>query len=117
YVDGKGMDALQEEVSEKVRSGARAIKMKIGAVPVAEDIARIDAVKDAVGDGVDVLVDANNAYNRLDALVMARALEKRGIYWFEEPLSPEDNAGAAELTRRTDVPIALGENEYTITGF
>ena len=117
YVDGKGLDALQEEASEKVRGGARAIKMKIGAVPVAEDIARIDAVKAAVGDDVAVLVDANNAYNRLDALVMARALETRSIFWFEEPLSPEDNAGAADLTRRTDVPIALGENEYTITGF
>ena len=117
YVEGKGMGALQEEVSSKVRTGANAIKMKIGAVPIAEDIARVDAVIQAVGDKVSVLVDANNAYSRLDALKMARLLEERNIYWFEEPLSPEDNAGAAELVQRTDVPIALGENEYTITGF
>lgn len=117
YVDGKGMSALQAEVSGKVRTGANAIKMKIGAVPIAEDIARVDAVIEAVGANVSVLVDANNAYSRLDALKMARLLEERDIFWFEEPLSPEDNAGAAELVRRTDVPIALGENEYTITGF
>lgn len=117
YVDGKGMSALQAEVSGKVQTGAKAIKMKIGAVPIAEDIARVDAVIEAVGKDISVLVDANNAYTRLDALKMARLLEERNIFWFEEPLSPEDNAGAAELVRRTDVPIALGENEYTITGF
>ncbi len=117
YTKGKGMEALQAEVSGKTKKGARAIKMKIGAVPLAEDFARIDAVKEAVGPGVSVLVDANNAYNRLDALKMARFLETRDIYWFEEPLSPEDNDGAADLVRRTDLPIALGENEYTVTGF
>lgn len=117
YGKGKGLDGLQKEVSSKVSTGAKAIKMKIGAVPIAEDIARVDAVIEAVGPGVDVLVDANNAYSRLDALKMARLLEERNIFWFEEPLSPEDNAGAAELVQRTDVPIALGENEYTITGF
>jgi D-arabinonate dehydratase len=91
--------------------------MKIGALSIVEDLARIDAACAAAGPGVDVLVDANNAYSRLDALKMARHLEERNIYWFEEPLSPEDNAGSAELARRTDVPIALGENEYTVAGF
>ena len=117
YGKGKGLDGLQKEVSDKAAKGAKAIKMKIGAVPLAEDFARVDAVIEAVGRGVSVLTDANNAYNRLDALKMARFLEERGCFWFEEPLSPEDNAGTADLVRRTDIPIALGENEYTITGF
>jgi D-arabinonate dehydratase len=117
YTKGKGLDGLKDEVAGKVAKGARAIKMKIGAIPLAEDFARIEAVREAVGPNVQVLVDANNAYNRLDALKMARFLEERGIYWFEEPLSPEDNDGAADLVRRCDVPIALGENEYTVTGF
>jgi D-arabinonate dehydratase len=117
YGKGKGLDGLQKEVAGKVSTGAKAIKMKIGAVPLAEDFARIDAVIEAVGPDIDVLVDANNAYNRLDALKMARFLEEREAFWFEEPLSPEDNQGAADLTQRTDLPIALGENEYTITGF
>jgi D-arabinonate dehydratase len=91
--------------------------MKIGAVSLAEDIARVDAVRDAVGPSVAVLVDANNAYDRLDALRMARTLEECGVYWFEEPLDPDDLDGAADLARRTDIPIALGENEYTLAGF
>ncbi len=117
YGEGKGLHALQREVADKVSRGARAIKMKIGAAAIAEDLVRIDAVRAAVGPDVKLLVDANNAYARLDALRMARHLEERDIYWFEEPLAPDDGAGAAELTRRTDVPIALGENEYTLSGF
>lgn len=117
YGVNSGIDELQKEMSDKVSAGARAVKMKIGAVPIAEDLVRIDAVRDVVGPGVEVLVDANNAYSRLGALKMARQLEERNIFWFEEPLSPEDSAGSAELTRRADVPIAHGENEYTIAGF
>lgn len=117
YGEGRGLDDLQKEISGKVAIGAKAVKMKIGAASIPEDLARIDAVRAAAGPGVDVLVDANNAYSRLDALKMARHLEERNIFWFEEPLSPEDNAGSAELARRTDVPIALGENEYTVAGF
>jgi L-alanine-DL-glutamate epimerase-like enolase superfamily enzyme len=117
YGVGKTLEDLQAEIRARVSSGARAVKMKIGAVPVAEDIERIDAVLDAAGPGVSVLVDANNAYGRIEALQMARALEKRQIYWFEEPLDPDDIEGTAELVRRTDVPIAVGENEYTLAGF
>jgi D-arabinonate dehydratase len=62
-------------------------------------------------------VDANNAYNRLDAFKMGRELDKRDIYWFEEPLSPDDLEGCAELCRRIDTPVAIGENEYTRWGF
>lgn len=117
YGKDGGIDELQKEIGDKVSTGAKAVKMKIGAVSIAEDLARIDAVREVVGPGINVLVDANNAYSRLDALKMARQLEERNIYWFEEPLSPEDSVGSAELASRTDVPIALGENEYTIAGF
>lgn len=117
YIEGKGLDELQKEVAAKVTSGAKAIKIKIGAKSLGDDLARIDAVRDAIGPATKLLVDANNAYSRLDALRMARHLEERDIYWFEEPLSPEDSDGAAELVKRTDVPIALGENEYTLSGF
>lgn len=116
YGEGKGLEALQLEVAAKVSAGTRAIKMKIGAASQAEDLARIDAVRDAIGPEVALLVDANNAYSRIDALAMARALEERAIYWFEEPLSPDDVSGAAELAKRIDVPIALGENEYSLPG-
>lgn len=117
YEEGKTLSDLQDEMRENVRKGAKAIKMKIGMVPIKEDLDRIDAVRDAIGPDCLLLVDANNAYNRLDAMKMGRELDKRDIYWFEEPLSPDDIEGCAELVRKIDTPIAIGENEYTRWGF
>ena len=91
--------------------------MKIGALSIARDVERIDAVREVIGPDVKLLVDANNAYNRIDALRMGRELDRRDIFWFEEPLSPDDLEGCAELTRKLDTPIAIGENEYTRWGF
>lgn len=117
YGKGKDHTKLQEEMRANVAIGAKAVKMKIGALSVNEDVERIDAVLDAIGPDIKLLVDANNAYNRVDALKMGRELDKRGIYWFEEPLSPDDLKGCAELRRKIDTPIAIGENEYTRWGF
>ncbi|MBB5788742.1 mandelate racemase/muconate lactonizing enzyme family protein [Jiangella mangrovi] len=117
YEPGKTLDDLQDEMRGRVDDGVAAVKMKVGGVPIAADLARVDAVIEAVGDGVDVLVDANNAYDRIGARRMARALGERGVYWFEEPLGPDDFDGAAALVAAGDVPIALGENEYTLPGF
>ena len=117
YEAGKGHSGLQKEIKANVAKGARAVKMKIGAVSIADDIERIDAACEAAGKDVHILVDANNAYNRLDALKMGRELDRRGIYWFEEPLSPDDLEGCAELCHKIDTPIAIGENEYTRWGF
>jgi D-arabinonate dehydratase len=117
YEPGKSLEGLREEVRQKVLIGAKAIKIKIGAASIAEDLERIDCVLDTVGPKVKVLVDANNAYDRIMALKMGRELDRRNIYWFEEPLSPDDIEGCSELTRRLDTPIAIGENEYTRWGF
>ena len=107
YQPGKGLDALQKEVADKAAAGAKAIKMKIGAVSLAEDIARVDAVRDAVGPSVAVLVDANNAYDRLDALRMARTLEERAFYWFEEPLDP-----TISTARRTSCGVRTSRSRW-----
>ena len=117
YEEGKALADLQDEMRTNVTKGAKAIKMKIGMVPIKEDLERIDAVRDAIGPDCLLLVDANNAYNRLDALKIGKELDKRDIYWFEEPLSPDDIEGCAELVRKLDTPIAIGENEYTRWGF
>lgn len=117
YGEGKSLEDLQREVSGHTRDGAKALKMKIGAVSVAEDLARIDAVREAIGPDVGLLVDVNNAYDRITAEKMAAALDERDIYWYEEPLSPDDLQGASELASRTRTPVASGENEYTLWGF
>ena len=61
YEDGKGLKELQEELGGHVEAGARAVKMKIGAVPIAEDVARVKAAREAVGPDVKLMIDANCA--------------------------------------------------------
>ena len=117
YEPGKKHEGLRQEMKDHLAAGAKAVKMKIGAADIAEDLDRIDAVRETVGPDVKVLVDANNGYDRITALKMGRELDKRDIYWFEEPLHPDDLEGCAELRRRLDTPIAVGENEYTRWGF
>ena len=117
YVDGQGTAELVAEMEDHVAAGARAVKMKIGGASEREDLARVRAVRNAVGDDVRLLVDANNAYRVHEALVMARKLEPLDVYWLEEPLMPDDYPGHAFLAARSPIPIAVGENEYTRYGF
>lgn len=117
YESGKSNRKLQEEMEENLAKGVKAIKMKIGRVTIKEDIKRIEDVKNSVGPEVEVLVDANNAYSRMDALKIGSALDELGVYWFEEPISCDDFEGSAILVDRLKTPIAAGENEYTRYGF
>lgn len=117
YEPGKNHEGLRQEMKRNLASGARAVKMKIGAADIATDLERIDVVRETIGPDVKLMVDANNGYNRIEALKMGRELDKRDIFWFEEPLHPDDIEGCAELCRKLDTPIAVGENEYTRWGF
>ena len=117
YEEGKGTDGLRREMETNLELGARAVKMKVGAVSLREDEKRVKTVRDVVGDDVDLLVDANNAYNTYQAVQMAHRLEDYEVYWFEEPVSPDNISGSAEVAASSDVPIATGENEYTHWGF
>ena len=91
--------------------------MKIGAVPINKDVERVRTVREAVGPDVRVMVDANNAYRHYQAIEFARKAEKYDLFWFEEPVEPDDYIGQREITRATGVPVAAGENEYTRYGF
>jgi L-alanine-DL-glutamate epimerase-like enolase superfamily enzyme len=117
YEEGKGLRELAAEMVENVELGARAVKMKVGAVPIAEDVARVKAVRDAVGPDVKVMVDANCAYRYYQAIQLAKRIEEYDVYWFEEPVAPDDYDGHARLAAQTSIPIATGENEYTRYGF
>ncbi len=117
YLEGKGLPELQEEMRGKVAAGARYIKMKIGGAPMAEDVARVRAVREAVGPDIEIMVDANNAYSPLEAIRIAHRLQELDIYWFEEPVHAEDYEGLRRVHDATRIPIATGENEYTRYGF
>jgi L-alanine-DL-glutamate epimerase-like enolase superfamily enzyme len=117
YLEGKGLAELAEEMRQKVAHGARYVKMKIGGAPISEDVERVRAVRDALGEDVCLMVDANNAYSPLEAIKIAQRIEDCDIYWFEEPIHAEDYAGLARIHASTSIPIATGENEYTRYGF
>jgi L-alanine-DL-glutamate epimerase-like enolase superfamily enzyme len=117
YVEGKGLDGLVEELSTKVKKGAKVVKMKIGGAPMNEDVERIRIAREAIGPDVGLMIDANNAYTIVDAIRLARRAEKYEPYWFEEPLHAEDYQGLAKLRQSTSIPLATGENEYTRYGF
>jgi L-alanine-DL-glutamate epimerase-like enolase superfamily enzyme len=117
YEEGKGLKELAKEMEDNVAMGARAVKMKIGGVPIHEDVERVRVVRDAIGPAVKLLVDANCAYRAYDAIRFARQVEPYDVFWFEEPVAPDDYDGHRRLARSTTIPIATGENEYTRYGF
>jgi D-galactarolactone cycloisomerase len=96
--------------------GFVATKMKIG-LGARDDVRLAQAVRRAVGDGFDVMADANHAYTTPDAFFVGRALGELGAYWFEEPVAPEDHQGYRELRAGLDVAIAGGEAEFTRWGW
>ncbi len=117
----KNMDRLNEEAAEEARGyveqGFHAVKMKIGLGSIKKDLDRVAAVRDAIGPEVKLMVDANHCFNVPQAINIGRELEKLDVHWFEEPVSPEDLDGYAEVSRRLDMAVAGGENEFTKFGF
>ena len=95
-----------------VKQGFRMLKLH------QTDVDSVRAAREAVGPDVELMLDVNCPWTPAEALAMARALAPYRLFWFEEPVwPPEDYAGLAEVTRETDTPIALGENESTLFGF
>ena len=117
YEEGKGLKELAQEMEANVEMGARAVKMKIGGASVREDVERVKTVRQAVGPDVKVMVDANCAYRYYEAIQIAKRIEEYDIFWFEEPVAPDDYDGHRKIAEATTIPIATGENEYTRYGF
>ena len=117
YEPGKDLAGLGAEMESYVALGARAVKMKIGAVAIREDVERVRAVRAAIGGDVKLLVDANNAYRVHEAIEIARKLEQLDVFWLEEPVMPDDYRGLAQVAASSPIPVASGENEYTRYGF
>ncbi len=116
YEEGKTVAALAKEMEGYVRGGFRAVKMKVGGEKFSVDVERVRAVRDAVGPEVDVLIDANNKWRAYEAIRFGRAVEKYDLFWFEEPVEPDDFTGCAEVRKALDIPIVAGENEFTRWG-
>ncbi|WP_417243710.1 mandelate racemase/muconate lactonizing enzyme family protein [Celeribacter sp.] len=107
---------LVESVKGYVARGFDGVKIKLGRSHD-EDIARIKAVRDAIGPDVTFMVDANYSLSTAAAIALSRAMEPFDITWFEEPIDPDDFAGYGEIAQATSVPLAMGENLHTIHEF
>jgi D(-)-tartrate dehydratase len=113
YAPGKTTKDLQDEMCRHLDAGYTMVKMKVGGLPLDEDLRRLEAVLDVVGFGDRLAVDANAKFDRAEALRYAKALAPFGLRWFEEPCDPLDYALFAELASLYAPPLATGENLYS----
>ena len=116
----KSIDELillfQEEAKQIKSKNFKAMKMKVGLGPK-EDLKLVQAVRNSIGKEFKLMVDANHAYNLKDALYIGKGLDELDIYWFEEPVAPEDYDGYKELKQKIFTSIAGGEAEFTKYGW
>jgi D-arabinonate dehydratase len=136
YFAGKDASALADEFKACAARGYGHGKMKVGRTPETpmnplaymvepgfatvsfdEDLARVRAVRQVVGDDFQLMVDANNAWGVATALAAGREYDKLGIHWFEEPVGTDDRAGSAQLAAALDVRVAGYETESQLSGF
>jgi L-alanine-DL-glutamate epimerase-like enolase superfamily enzyme len=97
--------------------GFKGAKIKVGRPHLSEDLARLMAVRAAVGPGFEIMTDANQGFNRPEALRRAAAFECLDLAWLEEPLPAEDVSGHRQLREHTAIPVAVGESMYALGQF
>ncbi|HEY7229917.1 MAG TPA: enolase C-terminal domain-like protein [Pseudolabrys sp.] len=113
YWPGQTIKDLQDEMRRHLGTGYTMVKMKVGGLPLDDDIRRLEAVLEIVGSGERLAVDANCKFDHAEALRYAKALAPFRLRWFEEPCDPLDFALFAELARNYEPPLATGENLYS----
>ena len=113
YAPGKTTADLQDEMRGHLDAGYTMVKMKVGGMALAADLARVEAVKSILPRGGELAVDANSKFSRDEALGYARGLQPLALRWFEEPCDPLDFALLAEIASVYDAPLASGECLYS----
>ncbi|MFC6561284.1 mandelate racemase/muconate lactonizing enzyme family protein [Nonomuraea cavernae] len=122
-VYGSGVNlhySLEELVAQAGRwkaAGYPAVKIKVGRPALREDVERVAAVREVIGPETLLMIDANQRWDLHRARRAAEALAPYDPHWLEEPLPADDVAAHVELRRATGVPLAVGENVYTVYGF
>ncbi|OBA00795.1 mandelate racemase/muconate lactonizing enzyme family protein [Halomonas sp. G11] len=113
YYPDNDHSKLKAEMQSYLDRGYDVVKMKIGAAPLDEDIRRIEAVLDVVGDGRRLAVDANGRFDLKTAIAYAEAIKKYNLFWYEEIGDPLDYALQAEMANHYELPMATGENLFS----
>lgn len=110
-------ERLVESVGSYLDAGFNAVKIKVGKPDLAEDVARVAAVRERIGPGTVFMVDANYALDVETAIRAAEAFRPYDLLWFEEPIVPDDWFGYARIAEATGMPLAMGENLHTLHEF
>lgn len=117
YASGGWADAEQigSQLNGYVAKGFGGVKMRVGVMDetVATSVKRVQAAREALGPDIKLMADAHGTFSVPEAKQFSRAVEDCNLYWFEEPISPDNRHGTAEVRASTSIPIAAGESEYT----
>jgi L-alanine-DL-glutamate epimerase-like enolase superfamily enzyme len=111
------LDKLLRQTDDNLGKGFRAIKMKVGRKRLSEDVERVDAMREHLGEGFPLMVDANMKWTVDGAIRAARAFRDFDLTWLEEPTIPDDPSGHARIVREGGLPVAAGENLRTLWEF
>lgn len=110
------IDTMVAEALEQQSRGFNRLKVKIGRSPDAGgqnvDLEALSAIREEVGEGMTLVVDANGAYDAADAIRMGKRMEELDIRWFEEPVAADDLAGYERVHAMTSTPLARGETDF-----
>ena len=112
----QSIDSCVSEAMSFIDSGFRAMKLRVGKPTIKEDVERVRAIRNAIGNDIELMVDANQTFSVKQAIRLGRALEEFDLTWFEEPVIYHNLKGCAEIRNTLDTPIAAGETEYTRYG-
>lgn len=108
---------LERRACELVERGFRCVKAHLGCMAPRKETIRVKALRQAVGDEIDLMIDLNAGYSRQQAVEALSEWEQFKLLWLEEPLHPNDRAGLASLREHTRTPLAAGENWFTSADF
>ncbi len=118
YYDNDGdLSRFKRQVADAVEQGYKAVKIKVGKYSLDDDVRRIRLALDVIGKDRRLMVDANQVFDRKEALRRGRVYQEMGCFWYEEPLPPQDMEGFAILAEALDLRIATGENLNTKYAF
>lgn len=111
------LDEVVAEARASVAKGWPGVKIKVGKPDAMEDVARLTAVREAIGPHIDLMIDANQSFTYAEAKRRAHLFEPLNLFWFEEPMPAEDMSGHVQLAQSTSIPVAVGESIYSLSHF
>lgn len=113
YDNDEDLSQYKAQIEKALGEGYRAIKIKTGKYSLADDERRIRVAQDLAGKDRRIMLDANQVFDRNEALRRGKLYQQMGVFWYEEPLPPQEMQGYAELAAALEIRIATGENLYT----